>query len=43
MSTYDSNYVPVYNVVAEPANVSLYTDTTVVAKGTTFYRKGRVS
>ena len=41
--TYDSNYVPVYYVVADAANVSLYTDTTVEANDTTLYRKERVS
>ena len=41
--TYDSNYVPVYYVVVDAANVSLYTDTTVEANDTTLYRKERVS
>ena len=41
--TYDSNYVPVYYVVADAANVSLYTDTKVEANDTTLYQKERVS
>jgi len=38
VSTYGSNYVPVYYEVADPANVSLLTSPADVADGCTMYQ-----